>query len=170
MSIWIWSFRSTPLEVFLRKDVLKICGKFTGGHPCRSTISIKLQSNFTEIALGHGCSPVNVMHIIRIPFPQNTSWRLLLIRQMEETLSLDWKMFTEKDLFTYFRETWYRLYVVMIHPLTWTWIMILLLLITINLSIIDDIFMRYKTVLKICDFVTFFHLQSVIYRLNYYWN
>ena len=37
-----------------KKDVLKICSKFTGGQPCRSTISIKLQSNFTEIALRHG--------------------------------------------------------------------------------------------------------------------
>ena len=29
-------------EVFLRKGVLKTCSKFTRGHPCRSTISIKL--------------------------------------------------------------------------------------------------------------------------------
>ena len=28
-------------EEFLRKDVLKICSKFTAEHPCRSTISIK---------------------------------------------------------------------------------------------------------------------------------
>ena len=35
--------RSSPQEVFF---VLKICSKFTGEHPCRSVISIKLQSNF----------------------------------------------------------------------------------------------------------------------------
>ena len=35
--------RSSPSEVFLEKDVLKICSKFTGEHPCRSAISIKLQ-------------------------------------------------------------------------------------------------------------------------------
>ena len=29
-------------EVFLRKGVLKICCRFTGEHPCRSAISIKL--------------------------------------------------------------------------------------------------------------------------------
>ena len=29
-------------EVFLGKGVLKICSKFTGEHPCRSAISIKL--------------------------------------------------------------------------------------------------------------------------------
>ena len=34
--------RSSPPEVFLGKGVLKICSKFTGEHPCRSLISIKL--------------------------------------------------------------------------------------------------------------------------------
>ena len=33
-------------RVLLRKGVLKICSKFTGEHPCRSVISIKLQSSF----------------------------------------------------------------------------------------------------------------------------
>ena len=37
---------SSHPEVFLRKGVLKMCSKFTGEHPCRSAISIKLQSNF----------------------------------------------------------------------------------------------------------------------------
>ena len=32
--------RSSHPEVFLGKDVLKTCSKFTGDHPCRSTISI----------------------------------------------------------------------------------------------------------------------------------
>ena len=34
--------RSSRLEVFLRKVVLKIWNKYTGQHPCRSVISIKL--------------------------------------------------------------------------------------------------------------------------------
>ena len=34
--------RSSLPEVFLRKDILKICCKFTGEHPCRNAISIKL--------------------------------------------------------------------------------------------------------------------------------
>ena len=33
--------RSMPLEVFLRKVVLKI-GKYTGEHPCESVTSVKL--------------------------------------------------------------------------------------------------------------------------------
>ena len=58
-------------EVLLRKDVLKICSKFTGEHSCRSAISI-------ETTLRHGCSPVNLLHIFRTPFLKNTSGWLLL--------------------------------------------------------------------------------------------
>ena len=45
----------------------------------QSAISIKLQSNFIEIALRCGCSPVNLLHIFRRPFSKNTCGRLLLI-------------------------------------------------------------------------------------------
>ena len=38
----------------------------------------KAASNFIEITLRHGCSPVNLPHIFRTPFPKNTSRRLLL--------------------------------------------------------------------------------------------
>ena len=71
-------FRSSYPEVFLRKGVLKICSKLTGKHQCRSVISIKLLWNFIEITLRHGCSPVNLLHIFRTPFPKNTSEQLLL--------------------------------------------------------------------------------------------
>ena len=53
--------RSSPPEVFLGKDVLKIFSKFTGEQPCQSVISIKLLCNFIEIILRHGCSPVNLL-------------------------------------------------------------------------------------------------------------
>ena len=43
--------------MFLGKNVLKICSKFTGEHQYQSVISIKL------IALRYGCSPVNLQHI-----------------------------------------------------------------------------------------------------------
>ena len=42
--------RSSHPEVFLIKSVLKICCKFTGEHPCRSVISIKLQSNWVAVS------------------------------------------------------------------------------------------------------------------------
>ena len=70
--------RSRRPEVFLRKGFLKICSKFKKELPCRSVISIKLQSDFIEIVLRHGCSPVNLLHIFRIPFLKNTSGRLLI--------------------------------------------------------------------------------------------
>ena len=47
--------------MFLGKGVLKIGSKYTGEHSCQSGISIKLQSNFIEIALQHGCSPVYLL-------------------------------------------------------------------------------------------------------------
>ena len=47
--------RSSRPEVFLGKGVLKICSKFTGEHPCRSLISIKLQSNWAWVFLLKSC-------------------------------------------------------------------------------------------------------------------
>ena len=73
ISAWIvmsCPYRSSHPDMFLRKGVLKICSKLT--------ISIKLQSNFIEMALWHGCSPVNLLHIFRTPFSRNTSGLLLL--------------------------------------------------------------------------------------------
>ena len=48
-----------PIIVFLGKAILQVCIKFTGKHPCRELISIKLLYNFIEITLLHGCSPTN---------------------------------------------------------------------------------------------------------------
>ena len=46
--------------MFLGKSNVKTCRKFTGEHPCRSVISIRLQSNFIT------------------PFSKNTCGRFLL--------------------------------------------------------------------------------------------
>ena len=70
--------RSSHPEVFLGKGVVKICSKFKGEHPCRSAISIRLQSDIIEITFRHECSPVNLLHIFRTPFLKNTSGWLLL--------------------------------------------------------------------------------------------
>ena len=56
-----------------------------GKHPCRTAISIKLQSNFNEVTLRHGCSPANLLHIFRTPFPKMTSGRLLLEKRFENS-------------------------------------------------------------------------------------
>ena len=86
--------RSSRPNVFLGKRGLKICSKFIGEHPCRSAISIKLQSNFIEIALWHGCSPINLLHIFRTPFSMNTSgWLLLYMIYHQLRLPLSWLSF-----------------------------------------------------------------------------
>ena len=72
------SSRNSYPETFLGKGVLKICSK---EHPCWSVILIKLLCNFIEITFRHGCSPVNLWHNFRIPFPKYTSgWLLLDVR------------------------------------------------------------------------------------------
>ena len=50
-----------------------------GVHPCRSALSIKLLFNFIEIALQHGCFPVNLLHIFRTSFTENTYGGVLLL-------------------------------------------------------------------------------------------
>ena len=62
--------KSSPTQLF-----------FFTEHPCRSATSIKLQSNFIEVAFWHGCSPVNLLPIFRTPFLKNTSEGLLLYIQ-----------------------------------------------------------------------------------------
>ena len=52
---------------------MKICNKFTGEHPCQSVVSIRLQINYIEITLRHGCSPVSLLYIFRTLFYKNTS-------------------------------------------------------------------------------------------------
>ena len=69
--------RNSHPKLFLRKGVLKIYIKFTGEHPCRIVISIKLLCNFIEITFWHGCS-INLLYIFRTPLPKNTSGLLLL--------------------------------------------------------------------------------------------
>ena len=83
--------KSSLLDVFLGKGVLKICTKFKGEHPWRSSISIKLLCNFIEIALRHECSPINLLHIIRTPFLKKTSeWLLLkIVHQILANLQTD---------------------------------------------------------------------------------
>ena len=60
-------------------------------------ISIKLQSNFIEIALRHGCSPVNLLHIFRTAFPRNTSGWLLLDKERLEWVYKLWVVIQHYD-------------------------------------------------------------------------
>ena len=91
--------RSSYLEVFLGKGVLKICSKFTGEHPCQGVISIKLQSNFIEIALRYGCSPVICCTLFR----KNTSGWVFLMCIPARHFSLD--PLTQSALWSFARNT-----------------------------------------------------------------
>ena len=71
--IFIANIQKQPSRGVPRKRCSENIIKFTGENPCRSVISIII-----EIALRHGCSPVNLLHIFKTPFSRNTSGRLLL--------------------------------------------------------------------------------------------
>ena len=98
-----YMLRSSAPLVFLWKHFLKKCRKFTGEHPCRSVISIKMQSNVIETTLRNGCSPVNLLHIFRAPFTENISVETFLyvyeedfgIHISEITLKYNANIFTQ---------------------------------------------------------------------------
>ena len=78
--------------MFLNKSVPKICSKFTGKHPGRSVISIKLLCDFVKITLWHGCFPVNLLHIFRIPFPKTLLDGCLIKYLMSNSKIISWKI------------------------------------------------------------------------------
>ena len=55
-----------------------------------SQISLNSEAaSFIETALRHVCSPVNLLHIFRIPFPKNTSgWLLLWIERLTSSTAI----------------------------------------------------------------------------------
>ena len=67
-----------PSRGVLRKRCSENMQQIYSKHQGRSAISVKLPCNFIEITLLHGCSPVNLLHVLRAPFLKNTSRRLLL--------------------------------------------------------------------------------------------
>ena len=72
-NVFFMTWRGSRPEVSLGKGALEIYSKFTRELTGRSVISIKLESNFIEITLRHGCSPVNLSYIFRTPFLKNVS-------------------------------------------------------------------------------------------------
>ena len=95
--------------MFLVKGVLKICSKFTGEHPRRSVISMmKLLCNFIEIALRHGCSPVNLQHIFRTPFTKDISGRLLLIFATIEPLRFSFTLWIYTNIKNIEHQEWFK--------------------------------------------------------------
>ena len=91
-----------PSRGVLRKRCSENMLKYTVEHPCGSAISIKLLCNSIEIALRHGCSPVNLLHIFRITFSKNTSNGLLLY--CHNTYTSNYVSFYEMHAFYTFHE------------------------------------------------------------------
>ena len=75
---WYIKVQKQPSRCALRKRCSENIRQIYRIHPCKSVISIKLQSNFIKIALWHGCCSVNLLHFFRIPIYKNTSGGLLL--------------------------------------------------------------------------------------------
>ena len=77
-----WSFIWTANEILLiswkSQQPSRGVSIFTEEQLCRSAISIKLQSNFIEIPLRRGCSPVDLLQIFRTCFYKNTYGGMLL--------------------------------------------------------------------------------------------
>ena len=73
--------KQSPIGI-LRKRCSGICSKSIGEDQCWSVVSIKLLYNFIKIALRHGCSPVNLLHIFRTTLPENTCEQLRLLTWM----------------------------------------------------------------------------------------
>ena len=152
--------------MFLRKDVLKICSKFTREH----------QNNFIEITLRHGCSPVNMLHIFRIPFPRNTSeWLLVYIALLVsvETHLLVWSTlnfcyvnFKAVDLCLQFplSSSLFLFLSILSFPLghyhRWTWFCVLFRYITVLLDSWVQVigFSRFH---QSIDFVLLPHIESL---------
>ena len=78
LSFKLQDIEAAPQRGVLRKSCSENMQQIYRRTPWHSVISIKLQSNFIEIKFWRGCSPVNLLHIFRKSFSQNTSKRLLL--------------------------------------------------------------------------------------------
>ena len=87
-----------PLRGVLKKRCSENMQQFIGKHPCRSAISIELPSNSIEITLRHGCSPINLLHIFRAPFPTRSFGLLLLyfLQSVSTKTGLEYRRFFEK--------------------------------------------------------------------------
>ena len=96
IATWLWFFQKLKTINYLKTQFWKYCfyiktykvwritfwkysyNRLNIGYVKKVLLTLTLQSNFIEITLRHGCSPVNLLHIFRTPFLKNTSGPLLL--------------------------------------------------------------------------------------------
>ena len=65
-------FRSSPPDVFSKKDAVQIRSKPTGEQPRRRATSTKPLCNFIEITPTHGCAPENPKYTHKKLLPRRT--------------------------------------------------------------------------------------------------
>ena len=97
--------RSSRLEVFCNKDVLKNFTKFTGKHLCQSFFASSLRpATLLKERLWHRYFPVNFVKFLRTPISAEHLWWLLLILYLSK-FQYEWqriKKQTENVLLTAF--------------------------------------------------------------------
>ena len=71
-------YQKHPSRGVLRKRYFENMQQIYRRTPMPKCDFTKVALNLIEIALRHGCSSVNLLHISRAPFPKSTSGRLLL--------------------------------------------------------------------------------------------
>ena len=71
------TLRSSHRRCSVKKGVLRNFAKFTGKHLCQR-LCFNRPATLLKKSLCHRCFPVNFAKLLRIPFLQNTSGRLLL--------------------------------------------------------------------------------------------
>ena len=86
LSSTVLDLQKQPSVDVLTKRCSKNIQQIYRRHPCQNLISIKLLCNFIEITLPHGCSPLDLLHIFRTPFPKNSSGGLFL--DLEDSCSV----------------------------------------------------------------------------------
>ena len=64
LNVFLGDLQKQPSRGILKKSCSENMQQIYRRTPIRSVISIKLLCNFTEIALRHGCSPLNLLHIL----------------------------------------------------------------------------------------------------------
>ena len=72
-------YSGAAIQRFLKKSCSEIKQQIYSRTPMLKCDFNKVASNFIEIALRHGCSPVNLLDIFRTLFPKNISGGLLLV-------------------------------------------------------------------------------------------
>ena len=84
------SSQKQPPEVFYNKCVHRNFAEFTGKHLCQSFFFNKVvglrPATLLKKRLWHRCFPVNFAKLLKTPFLQNTSGRLLLNSDIEKSI------------------------------------------------------------------------------------